>query len=253
MCNPRVRPHLHFYPEDSGQRLEETRQASNWLHEMSPEDTTPMIRVDANDYYIYEPAMLNNGTFCIPYRWFTRGKMYWARAWALELKRGGDQSSGGWIVRKDVEIDVPEEVFLKNFLQLSDDHKAYGVPHPSCILGNLFSFLCCFYGSDFFLGVHSNIPSHPEPFPWTHTNPADGNRWRKLSKGRRTLFLPLWLYCDDTSGNQSKKWNEHNSFLFTLAGLPREEVSKQYNIHFLCTSNLAPPLEMLDGVVEQLK
>lgn len=61
------------------------------------------------------------------------------------------------------------------------------------------------------------------------------------------------MYCDDTSGNMSKKWNEHNSFLFTLAGLPREHMAKEYNIHFLCTSNLAPPLEMMDGVVSQIE
>ncbi|KAJ7232926.1 hypothetical protein C8J57DRAFT_1250282 [Mycena rebaudengoi] len=41
----------------------------------------------------------------------------------------------------------------------------------------------------------------------------------------------MWLYCDDTSGNLSKKWNEHNSFLFTPAALP---------------------LEMLDGILDQL-
>jgi hypothetical protein len=61
------------------------------------------------------------------------------------------------------------------------------------------------------------------------------------------------MYCDDTSGNVSKKWNEHNSFLMTPAGLPREHSQKEYNIHFLCTSNLARPLEMLDGIVEQLE
>jgi len=60
------------------------------------------------------------------------------------------------------------------------------------------------------------------------------------------------MYCDDMSGNQSKKWNEHNSFLFTLAGLPWEHIAKEYNIHFLCTSNLVPPLEMMDGVVDQI-
>lgn len=63
----------------------------------------------------------------------------------------------------------------------------------------------------------------------------------------------MWVYCDDTSGNVSKKWNKHNSFLFTAAGLPREHVHRQSNIHFLSTSNLAPPLEMLDGFVDQLE
>jgi hypothetical protein len=61
------------------------------------------------------------------------------------------------------------------------------------------------------------------------------------------------MYCDDTSGNTSKKWNEHNSYLFTLAGLPREQAAKEYNVHFLCTSNKAPPLEMLDGVLDQIE
>lgn len=63
----------------------------------------------------------------------------------------------------------------------------------------------------------------------------------------------MWLYCDDTSGNRSKKWNKHNSFLFTAAGLPAEFVHKEYNIHFLCTSNIAPPLEMLDGIVDEFE
>jgi hypothetical protein len=62
-----------------------------------------------------------------------------------------------------------------------------------------------------------------------------------------------WLYCDDTSGNTTKKWNEHNSFLMTSAGLPPEEASKEYQVHFICTSNLAPPLEMLEGVVDEIK
>ncbi|KAJ6555270.1 hypothetical protein B0H10DRAFT_2169642 [Mycena sp. CBHHK59/15] len=55
---------------------------------------------------------------------------------------------------------------------------------------------------------------------WTKTNAADGNQWCKLSAGHRVLAFPIWLYCNDTSGNTSKKWNKHNSFLFTVAGLP---------------------------------
>lgn len=88
---------------------------------------------------------------------------------------------------------------------------------------------------------------------WTRTDPALGNRWRVIAKGARVYAFPIWLYCDDTSGNLSKKWNKHNSFLFTPAGLPRAHVHMEYNVHFLCTSNIAPPLEMLEGVVEQLE
>lgn len=100
--------------------------------------------------------------------------------------------------------------------------------------------------------VLSSEPGAPA-FKWDRTDPKVGNRWRALAKGARVHSFPIWLYCDDTSGNSSKKWNKHNSFLFTAAGLPREEVQKEYNIHFLSTSNIAPPLEMLDGIVEQLE
>ena len=97
-----------------------------------------------------------------------------------------------------------------------------------------------------------------DPKAWTYTNPQEGNKWQNISKGHYVYAFPIWLYCNDTSGNLSKKWNEHNwnernSFLSTLAGLPREHSSKESDIHLLCTSNLAPPLEVLDGVVDQLE
>ncbi|KAF8223420.1 hypothetical protein L208DRAFT_1024847, partial [Tricholoma matsutake] len=79
-----------------------------------------------------------------------------------------------------------------------------------------------------------------------------GNQWCILAQGSRIVAFPIWMYCDDTSGNLSKKWNEHNSFLFLPAGLPHEQSQKEYNIHFLLTSNIVPPLLMLDGIVEQL-
>jgi hypothetical protein len=88
---------------------------------------------------------------------------------------------------------------------------------------------------------------------WTLTDPTVGNPWRAHAKGSRVYCFPIWLYCDDTSGNLSKKWNEHNSFLFTPAGLSWEQSAKEFNIHFLSTSNIAPPLEMLDGILDQLE
>lgn len=110
---------------------------------------------------------------------------------------------------------------------------------------HLCSHLRCFPGVEESLGGGIS--------PWIHTDPKLGNRWRHLARGHRVVAFPFWLYCDDTSGNLSKKWNKHNSFLFTAAGLPRHLVHREYNIHFLATSNLAPPLEMLDGIVEQLR
>ncbi|KAF8593810.1 hypothetical protein BDV93DRAFT_612096 [Ceratobasidium sp. AG-I] len=48
-----------------------------------------------------------------------------------------------------------------------------------------------------------------------------------------------------------KKWNRHNSHLFALAGLPREEVQSPYHVHFMSTSNLAGPQEMLEAIAEE--
>jgi hypothetical protein len=92
-----------------------------------------------------------------------------------------------------------------------------------------------------------------ERIHWEYTDANKGNCWRSKANGHRVLSFPIWLYCDDTSGNVSKKWNKHNSFLFTPAGLKRELAQKEFNVHFLSTSNIAPPLEMLDGIADQLE
>lgn len=93
----------------------------------------------------------------------------------------------------------------------------------------------------------------PHTHPWTYSD-TTGNPWRaRAGPKARVLAMPIWLYCDDTSGNLSKKWNAHNSFLFSLAGLPRSEAAKEYNVHFLSTSNIAPPLEMAEGILQQVR
>lgn len=85
--------------------------------------------------------------------------------------------------------------------------------------------------------------------PWDLTDPYHGNSWRARAKSHHVVAFPIWLYCDDTSGNMSKKWNKHNSWLCTAVGLPRVVGQHESNVHFLATSNRAPPLEMLDGIV----
>ncbi|KAF7362836.1 hypothetical protein MVEN_00633400 [Mycena venus] len=234
MANPRVRPHLSFYPEDSGPRLSEARQGERWLKELPAEQTTPMLCISGHDYYIYEPAMLDwdTGEFCIPIRWFTRGGEFLAKCWRL-LPVTTDKGSG-WRVFKSDDYEVSSRRFLKNFIQFQEDAALYNVPHPLHII-DVFD------------------PTTNQSTTWEYTDPVLGNRWRAKAEGARVVIFPMWVYCDDTSGNVSKKWNEHNSFLMTPAGLPQEESQKEYNIHFLCTSNLARPLEMLDRIVDQLE
>lgn len=90
-------------------------------------------------------------------------------------------------------------------------------------------------------------------FQWMWTDPRVGNHWRIIAGGARVYSFLIWLYCDDVSGNQSKRWNKHYSFLFSAAGLPHALFQHEYHVHFLCTSNLAAPLEMMDGIVNQFE
>ncbi|KAF9487548.1 hypothetical protein BDN71DRAFT_1404584, partial [Pleurotus eryngii] len=207
-------PHLSFYPEDAGQRLSKARQAARWLHEAPGDQLTPMARIGSKDFYVYEPAMLTDGSVCMPSRWFLRGGTLFAKCWSLLPVNGGS-----WRVVVHNDFKVLERQFLKCFPNLESDRHHYGL-----------STFCNITGEG---SINSLVT--------------------RLAKGSRVVAFPLWMYCDDTSGNLSKKWNEHNSFLVLPAGLPRTEAQKEYNIHFLSTSNLAPPLEMLDGIVEQLE
>ncbi|KAF7965797.1 hypothetical protein HWV62_41769 [Athelia sp. TMB] len=238
MANPKVRPHLRFYPEDNGNNISEARHARRWLHEMDDSELSPMARLGSPDYYrdfyIHEPAQLQNGEYCIPVRWFQIGEVLFAKCWKMETM--ATDYGYGWRVVQCDDYTVSHAEFLKCFPDLCSDTEngRSAVPHPSRIFDCL-------------------KPDTQEHASWTFTNPVIGNRWRALAKSHRALAFPIWMYCDDTSGNLSKKWNEHNSFLFTPAGLPRTEAQKEYNIHFLSTSNIAPPLEMMEGIVEQLE
>ena len=138
MCNLKVWPFIHFYPEDTGLNLAEACQGSHWLEELQPEETTPMVRICSNDYYIYEPTMLNNLSFCIPTWWFAQNGTFFAHTWILELRSLGDDS--GWVVCKDCEVEVSQDQLMKTFRQLGEDHEWYQVPHPSVILGLLQHF-----------------------------------------------------------------------------------------------------------------
>ncbi|KAE9385484.1 hypothetical protein BT96DRAFT_949810 [Gymnopus androsaceus JB14] len=238
MANPRVRQHIHHYHEDSGRHLEHAWQAEAW-RDLDPDLATPMVRMGHQDYYVYEVTHLETGDLVIPHRWFTRRHKpgseqqdLYCMAWKLDIDHGAQ----GYIVCKWDQVQVPVTSLLASLPHISESFELDGGYDPRKIIG---------------------VQKQPNEglLPWTHTNWDTGslNPWRIKAKNHRVLTFAMWVYCDDTSGNVSKKWNKHNSFLFTAAGLPREHVHRQSNIHFLSTSNLAPPLEMLDGFVDQLE
>lgn len=250
MANPHVRPQLHFYPEDLGKQLNEAFQARRWLKEMDPTQLTPMIRLQNQDFFVFEPTLLSNGQACMPIRWFQRGGLFFAMAWPLQA--AANDIGSGWIVEGYTEIEISQRDLLVSFKNWGISQSTSMLPPAHNIIG-----VFLFYSSIFILidilGIRRSCQDGLPLEPWLLTNPHEGNPWRVRAKGARVYSFTIWLYCDDTSGNLSKRWNKHNSFLFTPAGLPRAAVHQEYNVHFLCTSNTAPPLEMLDGFVNQLE
>ncbi|KAI5985257.1 hypothetical protein EDD15DRAFT_2511676 [Pisolithus albus] len=242
MANPCIHIHIRHYPEDAGGRLDQPWQASRWLHEIDASIATPMIRRGQQDFYVFELTKLTDGTVVIPERWYTKPSLrnstspfdleYWAHAWRTQPIASGDAT--GYIIHRYDTVEVTANQLLLSFPHLLQTYREDREPDPRNIIGLI------------------ETRGHGV-LPWTLTNPTIGNRWRARARGHCVLSYMIWLYCDDTSGNTSKKWNKHNSFLFTAAGLPRTMVHKECNIHFLATSNIAPPLEMLDGVVDQLE
>ncbi|KZT19673.1 hypothetical protein NEOLEDRAFT_1158985 [Neolentinus lepideus HHB14362 ss-1] len=239
LANPLVRPHLEFYPEDSGIRLQEARQAARWREEVDALVACPMVcNDDGRDFFIEESCMANIdnlGTVApvMPVRWFKHEGKIWAKVHMMRLTPEHD-----FLVidgRKGSSLDLPMSAFFLSVLELKDADisRRYNLPHPNRIAGVI-------------RGDGATIQL--EPWDRPYVSPV-----RELVKGKRVYSLPLWLYCDDTSGNVSKKWNKHNSILFTLAGLPRKYVQLLYNVHFIATSNIASPLEMMESVVETMK
>lgn len=134
MCNPSIRPHLRFLPEDSGKELGEAYQAKRWLDEQDPDLLTPVQRVSGQDFFTLEPALLEDGRVCMPSRWFTRkGKVY-AKAWLMKVvELEGDKS--GWAVQTHNEIEISSTNLLLSFPELKGAHLNFNLMDPTKVIG----------------------------------------------------------------------------------------------------------------------
>ncbi|KAI0669224.1 hypothetical protein C8Q78DRAFT_1042302 [Trametes maxima] len=240
-ANPLVRPNIEVYAEDAGDQLKHPRQAKKWAHEVDPNLSAPMARnAEGKDFFVNELAMANIDSLgyvapVVPVRWFSRDGALLSVAYPVRLR---NSSAGERLVidaRVSQQLEIPLTAFILNVDDLLDAEvqRVWSLPAPDAIDGLL---------------------RHDDPHKlleeWMH---PVRNRWRERAQGARVYGLPIWLYCDDTSGNVSKKWNKHNSVLFVLGGLPRELSQLLYNVHFLSTSNLASPLEMMEQITAMLR
>ncbi|KZV90434.1 hypothetical protein EXIGLDRAFT_649329, partial [Exidia glandulosa HHB12029] len=241
-ANPRISAHLEYLPCDGGGQVGNAAEANKWLREVDPSLATPMIRLRAaQDFYVFEPALLTDRTVCMPIRWFRRGSTRYAHAWSMIEHHTIDTDTGvsahGWGVCDYILKEVSEEQLHLSFPEFCNRHSSFLHIPLITMLGR--------YGSD-------EDVEHRRLSTWTRTDATKPNPRRVQASGAEVMAFPIWLYCDDTSGNLSKKWNKHNSFLFTPVGLPRSLGHEEFNVHFLATSNTAPVTEMLDGIVDQV-
>lgn len=205
-----------------------------------------MMRVNNQDFFVHEPTYLRSRSVCMPMRWIIKDQVPYGVAHPMQPYTS--DTGGFWIVDGTKEITVPASDFLVPFMNWSHFGETSVLPSGINIRGKINYPLVLWCSQT--LGV---FQGEDRPLEQWDLTTSSGNAWRTLAQGHRVVSFPIFLYCDDTSGNMSKKWNEHNSFLFSAAGLPQEKMHEEYNIHFLCTSNSARPLEMLDGIVDQLE
>lgn len=78
------------------------------------------------------------------------------------------------------------------------------------------------------------------------------NRLRLTIGDRQVYTVPIVLYCDDMSGNKSKKWHEFNNWCLMLAGLPHHLNSQLHNIHLITFSDSVSSLEMAEPIAKEL-
>ncbi|KAF5341196.1 hypothetical protein D9611_006121 [Ephemerocybe angulata] len=158
-----------------------------------------------------------------------------AQCWKLELVTGAD-SRRYWRAVTAPVFEVNTHDFVMLFPELVEDmtHRPdnyHGYPPVSMIQEVL-------------------IPK-PASYP--------NGRTRQNPETRGVYGLVRGLLCPMVhhEGNRCLK-EDHESLQCRFGSTATihpgicPKTAKEYNVHFLCTSNLAPPLEMLEGIVEQI-
>ncbi|KAG9084851.1 hypothetical protein FS749_004901 [Ceratobasidium sp. UAMH 11750] len=234
MANPITAANLATFPEDAGPRVASASHSTKWREEVKGEFASPMAQVYEHtgtfqDYFVNEPSLARIDSQVMPVlvtRWFTREGSRVANVHRLIPLT----EQNGYAVDAAGCLEVPEGDFHLALPGFRHVYGEYGLPPPDQII---------------FLWPNGTPNG---AVPW---NEPTENPWRIRAKGKEVIAVPLLGYCDDTSGNSSKKWNKHNSYLFVLAGLPRKDTQSPYHVHFLATSNIASPLEMLEAIAKE--
>ncbi|PLW22365.1 hypothetical protein PCASD_15908 [Puccinia coronata f. sp. avenae] len=234
LMNPLVAPHIDFFAEETkGNNIYKASQSNKWLKELAPDLRVQMVKSkNKKHFYNLEPVKMKNGKITVPVFFYIHQNEYFAKCYTPVYKSNQPNSK--------IQIGIPKNllfndeamtVFPVDNMELTYDkiRMVNGMKLSECCRGNIYEI---------------NLNN------WDLTILLP-NPWRTKADGRILRHMPVNLYCDDTSGNKSKKWNKHISYYFTLSGLPPKILNQQFNCHFLCTSNIAGSLELGEMVVEQ--
>lgn len=110
---------------------------------------TPMARLGNQDFYIYEPCMLRDGTVIMPHRWFIRpeaGRMgprtgtglqydpLFAKVWRMvPIQTAGGQR--GWRVLAFGDLQVDAQAMQSSFPVIKESYANYNIHNPQNIIG----------------------------------------------------------------------------------------------------------------------
>jgi hypothetical protein len=76
---------------------------------------------------------------------------------------------------------------------------------------------------------------------------------RAVAGLRPVYSIPIIIFMDDVSGNQTNVWNKHISSYISNAALTREVLNTEYSVQFVLTSKHASPSELMQGIREDLE
>ncbi|KNZ57692.1 hypothetical protein VP01_2098g2 [Puccinia sorghi] len=263
LSNPMVSPHLDFYPEITpGVDITKFSQSNKWLANLSPFERPQLCQVNGKHFYIFEPVQLSSNAVVIPiYFYNLDGDLH---AQCFQIQR--ENISSAFFPLQDghtqvgIKITIPPNLIF-NHMDLKVipvDQFVQDYAHIYWGNGNRLVQECGgkIFGEKFPYSKLDvclpNIFSCASLEERTNDEFLIPNPWRVKSGGRILRHVPITLYSDDTSGNVSKQFNKHNSFYFTLSGLPPEISNQEYNCHFLSTSNVATVGEMGELIIDEL-
>ncbi|CAD6943104.1 unnamed protein product [Tilletia caries] len=79
-----------------------------------------------------------------------------------------------------------------------------------------------------------------------------GNPLRVTAGNKKVYSVPIGIFCDDLSGNKSKKWNKHEALYFSNLLLDRALLDLDAHTHFLSVSASVTATAQLEVVVTAL-